>query len=154
MAPDIRAGSLPGGRRQRRQRAPRLLHKFERARFAATTFFLADAKAAAAGRVRASQNSVGPFGFASIVRERRKRAARQRCGMSGRRLASSSCAAGLPRVKPRSGSIPMASNRGSASTDADWAEHEKTYKGFLWLLKFSAAGSAITLLALYFLFAR
>lgn len=48
----------------------------------------------------------------------------------------------------------MASDRGSASTGADWAEHEKTYNGFLWLLKFSAAGSAITLLALFLLFAR
>lgn len=48
----------------------------------------------------------------------------------------------------------MASNRGSASTDADWAEHVKTYNGFLWLLKFSAAGSAIILIALYLLFAR
>jgi hypothetical protein len=52
------------------------------------------------------------------------------------------------------GSILMASNRGSASTDADWAEHAKTYNGFLWLLKFSAAGSAITLVLLYVLFAR
>ncbi|WP_424360852.1 aa3-type cytochrome c oxidase subunit IV [Methylocystis parvus] len=48
----------------------------------------------------------------------------------------------------------MASNRGSASTDVDWSEHVKTYNGFLWLLKFSAAASAITLAALYFLFAR
>jgi hypothetical protein len=48
----------------------------------------------------------------------------------------------------------MASDRASASTDADWGEHVKTYNGFLWLLKFSAAGSAITLIALYFLFAR
>ena len=48
----------------------------------------------------------------------------------------------------------MASNRGSASTDADWAEHVKTYNGFLWLLKFSAGISAATLGALFFLFAR
>jgi hypothetical protein len=48
----------------------------------------------------------------------------------------------------------MASNRGSASIDADWSEHEKTYNGFIWLLKFSAAASAITLIALYLLFAR
>jgi hypothetical protein len=48
----------------------------------------------------------------------------------------------------------MASNSTSASTDVEWAEHVKTYNGFLWLLKFSAAGSAITLAALYFLFAR
>jgi hypothetical protein len=48
----------------------------------------------------------------------------------------------------------MASDRGSASTDADWAEHEKTYNGFLWLLKFSAGASALTLAVLYFLFAR
>jgi len=48
----------------------------------------------------------------------------------------------------------MASNRGSASTDGDWAEHVKTYNGFLWLLKFSAAGSVITLAALFLLFAR
>jgi hypothetical protein len=48
----------------------------------------------------------------------------------------------------------MASDRGSASTDADWSEHVKTYNGFIWLLKFSGAASAITLFALYFLFAR
>lgn len=48
----------------------------------------------------------------------------------------------------------MASNRGSASTDADWSEHVKTYNGFIWLLKFSAAASAATLIALYLLFAR
>jgi hypothetical protein len=48
----------------------------------------------------------------------------------------------------------MASDRGSASTDADWAEHVRTYNGFIWLLKFSAAGSAITLAILYVLFAR
>ncbi len=48
----------------------------------------------------------------------------------------------------------MASNSGSASTDADWAEHAKTYNGFLWLLKFSAGASAITLLAMFLLFAR
>jgi len=47
----------------------------------------------------------------------------------------------------------MASNRG-AGADMDWAEHEKTYNGFLWLLKFSAAASAITLLALFFFLAR
>jgi hypothetical protein len=48
----------------------------------------------------------------------------------------------------------MASDRGSASTDADWAEHVKTYNGFLWLLKFSGAISVITLLGLFFLFVR
>ncbi|HEY8162628.1 MAG: aa3-type cytochrome c oxidase subunit IV [Methylocystis sp.] len=48
----------------------------------------------------------------------------------------------------------MASNRGSASMDADWAEHVRTYNGFLWLLKFSAAASAVTLVVLYLLFAR
>lgn len=48
----------------------------------------------------------------------------------------------------------MASDRGSASTDADWPEHVKTYNGFIWLLKFSAAGSAITLIALFLIFAR
>ncbi len=48
----------------------------------------------------------------------------------------------------------MASNRGSASADAEWAEHIKTYNGFIWLLKFSGGLSAVTLLALYVLFAR
>jgi hypothetical protein len=38
--------------------------------------------------------------------------------------------------------------------DADWAEHVRTYNGFLWLLKFSAAASAVTLVVLYLLFAR
>jgi hypothetical protein len=52
------------------------------------------------------------------------------------------------------GEVSMASDRGSASTDADWAEHVKTYNGFIWLLKFSAGASAITLLALFLLFAR
>lgn len=48
----------------------------------------------------------------------------------------------------------MASDRASASTDADWAEHVRTYNGFIWLLKFSAVASAITLAVLYLLFAR
>mgnify|MGYP006289927955 CR=1 FL=1 len=50
----------------------------------------------------------------------------------------------------------MASNSRSSSVggDADWAEHVKTYNGFIWLLKFSAAGSAITLIALYLAFGR
>jgi hypothetical protein len=48
----------------------------------------------------------------------------------------------------------MASNRGSASLDADWAEHVRTYNGFIWLLKFSAGGSALVLAALYYFFAR
>jgi hypothetical protein len=48
----------------------------------------------------------------------------------------------------------MASNRGPASVDADWAEHERTYRMFLWLLKAGAAITAIVLLALYFLLAR
>jgi hypothetical protein len=48
----------------------------------------------------------------------------------------------------------MASNHGSAPADAEWAEHIKTYNGFIWLLKFSASLSALTLLALYVLFAR
>jgi hypothetical protein len=48
----------------------------------------------------------------------------------------------------------MASNRGSASTDADWSEHLKTYNGFLRLLKISAAASAATLAALFLLFVR
>lgn len=48
----------------------------------------------------------------------------------------------------------MASDRGSASMDADWSEHLKTYNGFIWLLKFSAGASAVTLALLYLLFAR
>lgn len=48
----------------------------------------------------------------------------------------------------------MSSDRGSASTDADWAEHVKTYNGFIWLLKFSTAASAIILLAMFFFLAR
>jgi len=48
----------------------------------------------------------------------------------------------------------MAGNIGSASGGADWAEHIKTYNGFIWLLKFSASLTAVILLALYVLFAR
>jgi hypothetical protein len=48
----------------------------------------------------------------------------------------------------------MAGNSGSASGGADWAEHEKTYNGFIWLLKFSASFTAVTLILLYLLFAR
>jgi len=48
----------------------------------------------------------------------------------------------------------MAGNSGSASGGADWPEHIKTYNGFIWLLKFSAAASAITLVALFLIFAR
>lgn len=49
----------------------------------------------------------------------------------------------------------MASERAPTSgTDGDWAEHVKTYNGFLWLLKFSGGASVITLAALYFFLAR
>ncbi len=48
----------------------------------------------------------------------------------------------------------MAGNSGSASGGADWAEHIKTYNGFIWLLKFSAGFSAVTLFLLYLIFAR
>ena len=50
----------------------------------------------------------------------------------------------------------MASNRSSASSgaNADWNEHIKTYNGFIWLLKYSAGFSALTLAALYLIFAR
>ena len=50
----------------------------------------------------------------------------------------------------------MASNRtpATAGADADMAEHEKTYKGFLWVLKFSGAATVAILLALYFFLAR
>jgi hypothetical protein len=48
----------------------------------------------------------------------------------------------------------MASNHGSAAADAEWAEHVKTYNGFIWLLKFSGGLTVVTLLALYVLFAR
>jgi hypothetical protein len=50
--------------------------------------------------------------------------------------------------------ITMAGNIGSASGGADWAEHVKTYNGFIWLLKFSASLSAVTLLLLFLVFAR
>jgi len=48
----------------------------------------------------------------------------------------------------------MAGNIGSAPGGADWAEHVKTYNGFIWLLKFSASLTAVTLLLLYLVFAR
>ena len=48
----------------------------------------------------------------------------------------------------------MASNRAQASANADWAEHERTYRMFLWLLKAAAAVTAIVLLALFFTLAR
>lgn len=48
----------------------------------------------------------------------------------------------------------MASLRTPAASSGDWAEHVKTYNTFLLLLKIAAAGTAVTLLALYFLLAR
>lgn len=48
----------------------------------------------------------------------------------------------------------MAGNSRSASGGADWAEHIKTYNGFIWLLKFSASLTVVTLILLYFFFAR
>lgn len=50
----------------------------------------------------------------------------------------------------------MASNRApaSAGADADWTEHEKTYRGFLWIVKFSAATTVVVLVALYYFLAR
>lgn len=50
----------------------------------------------------------------------------------------------------------MASNHGYASSveNADWHEHIKTYNGFIWLLKYLAGFSALTLVALYLIFAH
>ncbi|MBI1981691.1 MAG: aa3-type cytochrome c oxidase subunit IV [Methylocystis sp.] len=48
----------------------------------------------------------------------------------------------------------MASLRTPATSNGDWAEHVKTYKTFLLLLKIAAAGTAASLLALYFFLAR
>jgi hypothetical protein len=53
-----------------------------------------------------------------------------------------------------SGDVSMAGNHGSGSGDADWSEHVKTYNGFIWLLKYSAGFSALTLIALYLICAR
>ncbi len=50
----------------------------------------------------------------------------------------------------------MASNRSSASNgeNTEWNEHIKTYNGFIWLLKYLAGFSALTLVMLYLIFAR
>jgi Bacterial aa3 type cytochrome c oxidase subunit IV len=48
----------------------------------------------------------------------------------------------------------MASLRTPVESNGDWAEHVKTYNSFLLLLKIAAAGTAVVLLALYFLVAR
>lgn len=42
----------------------------------------------------------------------------------------------------------------SGSANADFAAHEKTYRGFLLLMQIAAALTAITLFALYFFLAR
>jgi hypothetical protein len=43
---------------------------------------------------------------------------------------------------------------GSGGSDLDLAAHERTYRGFLLLLKFSAAVTAVALVLLYFFLAR
>ncbi|TLG73735.1 aa3-type cytochrome c oxidase subunit IV [Methylocystis sp. B8] len=48
----------------------------------------------------------------------------------------------------------MASLRTPMESNGDWAEHVKTYKTFLLLLKIGAASTAAVLLALYFFIAR
>ena len=48
----------------------------------------------------------------------------------------------------------MASLRTPVESNGDWAEHVKTYKTFLLLLKIAAASTAALLLALYFFVAR
>ncbi len=42
----------------------------------------------------------------------------------------------------------------SAGMDADMAEHERTYRGFLLTLKLSGAVTAVTLILMYFFLAR
>jgi hypothetical protein len=42
----------------------------------------------------------------------------------------------------------------SAGANADMAEHEKTYAGFLLVVKIAATVTIVTLLALYFTLAR
>lgn len=42
----------------------------------------------------------------------------------------------------------------SGRTDADYAAHEKTYRGFLVFLLISGGATVVTLFALYFFLAR
>lgn len=48
----------------------------------------------------------------------------------------------------------MAGDHASGSAGADFAEHEKTYLGFLLVLKISSAVTVAVLLSLYFFLAR
>lgn len=48
----------------------------------------------------------------------------------------------------------MASTSAPAETDGDFAEHMKTYKAFLLILKISGASTAVVLVLLYFFLAR
>ena len=48
----------------------------------------------------------------------------------------------------------MASMRTPMESNGDWAEHVRTYKTFLLLLKISAVSTAVLLLGLYFFVAR
>ena len=41
-----------------------------------------------------------------------------------------------------------------AGMNADMAEHERTYRGFLLAIKLSAAATAVTLLLMFFFLAR
>ncbi len=45
-------------------------------------------------------------------------------------------------------------NGGSGGSDLDLAARERTYRGFLLLIKISAAATAVTLVLLYFFLAR
>jgi hypothetical protein len=65
-----------------------------------------------------------------------------------------SFARGITRASARIGRSQMASLRTPMESNGDWAEHVKTYKAFLLLLKIAAASTAVVLLALYFFIAR
>jgi hypothetical protein len=58
------------------------------------------------------------------------------------------------RKKFGGNAMAVRQNGASEGSNSDLAAHERTYHGFLLLLKFSAAISAVTMALLYFFLAR
>jgi hypothetical protein len=56
--------------------------------------------------------------------------------------------------KARGDEMTTSQDAAASGMNADMAEHERTYRGFLLVLKLSAAVTAVTLLMLYFFLAR
>jgi hypothetical protein len=59
-----------------------------------------------------------------------------------------------PRMNENTRGEEMATSQDAASVNADMAEHERTYRGFILMIKLSAAVTVTTLLLLYFFLAR